>query len=150
MNQNLSKNYNSVFEEYFQDFEIKSDFNKEYISLWSGWLGKENYKKLDEVTETDWNKFNILIRNISINYELHNVDLNKKTIVKIDNIEDTLSNYSDSMNKNSNEFSLYYIPELACILSEDWDYTFIIWYNNRNPIEKLKSFIDEAGLYHFA
>jgi len=54
------------------------------------------------------------------------------------------------MTKTSNEFSVYLIPELECILSEDWDYTFIIWYTNKKVIIKLQSFIEKSGLYHFS
>jgi len=55
-----------MYREYFKDYwEVKSDFNKEFVSLWSGWLGKDDYHKLDEVTENEWEYFNKWIRLIS-------------------------------------------------------------------------------------
>ena len=56
----------------------------------------------------------------------------------------------DSMNKTTDKFSIYVIPELECIISEDWDYTYIIWYTNKTVIEKLQPFIEKSGLYHFS
>ncbi len=136
------------FENYFNDWEVREEYKKEFVSLWNGWLGKDNCHKLDSVTEKDWSKFNYLISLISEKYNMFLVDFPNKTLTKIHNIEDTLSNYKESMNKSSEDFSYYVIPELNCIISEDWDYTYIIWYK-KNMIEKLEKFIKKAGLYHF-
>jgi len=38
---------------FFKDQDIKDDLAMEFISLWQGWLGKENYHKLDEVSQKD-------------------------------------------------------------------------------------------------
>ncbi len=137
------------FEDYFKDLEVRQEYKKEFISLWNGWLGEKSYHKLDEVTEQDWNKFNHLIKLIADKYNILLVDFSKKKLIKIDDIEDTLSNYEDSMKKSSDEFSYYVIPQLNCIINEDWDYTYIIWYQ-KNIIEKLDKMIKEVGLYHFS
>ncbi len=137
------------FEDYFNDWEVREDYKEEFVSLWSGWLGKENYHKLDSVSEEDWSKFNHLIRLISEKYNMLLVDFPNKKLKEIRNIEETLSDYEESMNKSREDFSYYVIPELNCIIGEDWDYTYIIWYK-KNIIEKLENLIKEAGLYHFS
>ncbi|MBD3904955.1 hypothetical protein NAL32_09800 [Chryseobacterium sp. Ch-15] len=138
------------FNEYFDDFEVKDRFKKEFISLWTGWLGKENSHQLDEVTESDWSRFNSLIKLIFKNYRMQIVDLRERKLNDINKIEETFSNYKDSMNKTTDKFSIYVIPELECIISEDWDYTYIIWYTNKTVIEKLEPFIEKSGLHHFS
>jgi hypothetical protein len=42
-----------MYQSYFEDWEVKADFTKEFVSLWDGWLGDESYK-LDLVTESEW------------------------------------------------------------------------------------------------
>jgi hypothetical protein len=139
-----------MFNKYFDDEVVKIEYKKQFISLWTEWLGKENYHQLDEVTKADWSKFNSLIEIIFRHYRMQLVDLNARKLNEINNIEETLCNDEDSMTKTSNEFSIYIIPELECILSEDWDYTFIIWYIDKKVIEKLQPFIEKSGLYHFS
>ncbi|MBD8083124.1 hypothetical protein [Chryseobacterium caseinilyticum] len=139
-----------MFNKYFDDEVVKSEYKKQFISLWPEWLCKENYHLLDEVTEADWSKFNFLINTIFKHYRMQLVDLKERKLNEISNIDETLPNYEDSMTKTSNEFSIYVIPELECLLSEDWDYTFIIWYTDKNVIEKLKPFIEKSGLYSFS
>jgi len=139
-----------IYSDYFQDCEIRNDFKKEFISLWPMWLGKEKLHELDEVTETNWKKFNSLIRYIFEEHKLFVVNFDKATISKIDDIENTLASYDSSMNKSSSEFSAYVISDLDCVLTEDWDYTFILWYKNKNAIEKLDPIIKKSELYHFS
>lgn len=127
--------YNKYFEYYF---EIKPEFNKEIISLWQGWLGKESSYQLDEVTEMEWTKFNSLIRLISERYQLYLANWETEDLIKIDVIESTLSNYKDSMNKPSSEFSRYVIPELDCLVTEEWDYTYILWHKNNKVVDELQ------------
>ncbi len=136
------------FEDYFNDWEVRQEYKKEFISLWNGWLGEKNCHKLDEVTQEDWNKFNSLIRLIAQKFNILLANFENKRLIKVDDIEDTLSNYEDSMSKSSNEFSYYVIPRLNCVISEDWDYTYIIWHKENN-IEQLKEMIQKVGLYHF-
>ncbi|RTY85911.1 hypothetical protein [Flavobacterium sp. GT3R68] len=150
MDKNTTKSHNLLLEDYFNDYEIRPEFKKEFVSLWKGWLGKENYYKLDQVTESEWERFNSLIRNISKCYKLLLVNLNEKTILEIDDIDKTLNNYNDSMNKPGSEFFIFIIPELDCVITEEFDYTFIIWHKHQNTIEKLKPFILESNLHHFS
>jgi hypothetical protein len=150
MNKNSTGNHNPVFNEYFEDDKIKSEFKKEFISLWPGWLDKENYHKLEEVTDSEWERFNFLIRNISSRYKLLLVNVDGKIISNIDNIEKMLVSHRESMNKTSSEFLQFIIPDLDCILTEEWDYTLIIWYKNEGVIEKLRPFIQESKLFHFS
>ncbi len=109
-----------MFEDYFdiENWEVKSEYNKEFISLWSGWLGEDSCHKLDEVTEKEWNKFNNLIRLISTKYEMQLADFENKRLLPITNIEDVLDNYEQSMNKRGNEFFHYVIPDLNCVIEE--------------------------------
>ncbi len=139
-----------MFSKYFEENEIKSEFHKEFISLWSGWLGDENYHKLDEVSESEWARLNALIRLISNNYRMEIVDCKTDSTSNIIEIEKTLSSYIESMNKESSQFVKYIIPELGCILTEEWDYTYILWHKNNGAIEALNPLITKTGLYHFS
>ncbi|WP_262150226.1 hypothetical protein [Chryseobacterium foetidum] len=140
---------NFSFSDYFKDYDVKDGFKKEFISLWTGWLGKENYHILDDILEKDWIKFNHLIINISKHYEILVADLDKSKLIKIDYIEKTLSSYKEYLNKPCTQFSIYVIPELICVLEEHWDYTYILWYKNYEIVEKLSFIIEESGLFHF-
>ena len=140
-----------MFSDYIEieNYEIKPEFEKEFICPWPEWLGIDNLHKLDEVTKDDWAKFNTLVRLISKVYKMALLDCQTQSILDIDDIEKTLSNYEDSMNKDASKFSKYLIPELDCILSEEWDFTYILWHKNGAAIEAIDPFITKAGLYHF-
>ena len=138
-----------MFSKYFEGSDVRPEFNKEFISLWPGWLGKVNLHKLDAVTEFDWSRFNSLLRLISKQYEIFSANFEKKELKKIQDIGLTLATYQESINKDCGKFSNYVIPELDCVLSEEWDYTYIIWYRNKELVEELKPIIKEAGLYSF-
>jgi len=139
-----------MYRDYFIDYwEVKPEFKKEYISLWSGWLGKENLHKLDEVTENEWGRFNTFIKLLTKAFIVKLVDCNLETVSQIPNIENLLSGYKESMDKDSSQFTKYIVPELGCVISEEWDYTYIIWHNNNGALEALIPYIKEAGLYHF-
>jgi hypothetical protein len=150
MNKDHNRTYNPLFYEYYEACEIKPEFEKEFISLWPGWLGPDNYHKLDEVAEYEQERFKVLIGHIAKNYNLLLVNIDKQTVAVIDDIEKTLVGYTESRSKGSSEFFQFIIPELDCLLTEEWDYTFIIWYKNKNVIEKLKPFIKESKLFHFS
>ena len=138
-----------MFNQYFEDEAVKSEFAKEFVSLWSAWLGKEQYHKLDEVTENEWARFNNLIKLLAKNFQIAVVDCNSQTVTKVTDIQSTLAGYEESMNKDASLFSQYIFPELECVLTEEWDYTYIIWHKNNGAIEALEPFITESGLYHF-
>ncbi|KZM41041.1 hypothetical protein OA92_15885 [Marinomonas sp. SBI22] len=138
-----------MFSDYFEEWEVKPEYSKEFISLWSGWLGKENYHKLDEVTENEWGRFNSFLKSISKKYSIEKVDFEAQSITKVDNIETLLSSYSESMNKDSSMFTNIVLPELECVISEEWDYTYIIWHKKNGAVEALSPLIESDGLKHF-
>lgn len=141
---------NSSYSKYFEDCEVKPEFEKEFVSLWSDWLGKENLHILDEVTKEEWSLFNDLIRLISDKFKIEILDCGTEFISDVSDIETTLSTHEDSLKKTAADLSKYILPELECVFSEDWDYTYIIWHKNNGAIEALTPFIDKAGLKHFS
>lgn len=54
------------------------------------------------------------------------------------------------MQKNASQFSWYVIPELDCVLTEDWDYTYILWHRNKKALEAIRPLLSEANLKHFS
>jgi len=138
-----------MFSSYFREWEVKDEFEKEFICIFDGWLGEDNLHKLDEVTEDEWSKFNTLIRLISKQYKVQLANTKLRTLVEIDNIEHHIPTFEESMNKDSEQFSKFVVPELECVISEDWDYTYILWYKNKDVVAKLAPIIEAAGLYHF-
>jgi len=138
-----------MFREYFEEWKVRPEYSKEFVSLWKGWLGKENYHKLDEVTETEWSRFNKLLRKLGDEYSLELADCENQSLITISDVEQVLSSYDESMNKDSSMFTKLVIPELECIVSEEWDYTYIIWHKNNGAVEKLTPIIESIGLNHF-
>lgn len=141
---------NSSYNQYFEDCEVKPEFVKEFVSLWSGWLGKENLHKLDEVTEREWSRFNDLVRLISKRFKIELLNCESELISSVSDIENTLSTYKEAKEKTASEFSNYILPELGCVVSEDWDYTYIIWHKKNGAVEVLIPLIGEVGLRHFS
>lgn len=139
----------TVFNQYFEGHDVRSSFEKEIITLWPSWLGPNNLHLLDEVTEKDWSRFNNFISKISKRYELGIVDCVREKVDFSANIDETLCDYSKSMNKNSSQFSKYIIPELKCVISEEWDYTYILWHKGAGALEALSPYIEQAQLKHF-
>ncbi|CAH6938478.1 conserved hypothetical protein [Vibrio chagasii] len=135
---------------YFEDWVVKPDFKKEFISLWSGWLGKEDCHKLDEVTENEWQRFNQLIELISEDYKIELVSCDKERLIPITDVRSVLSSYEEAMEKDSSLFSKFVVPELGCVISEEWDYTYILWYKSDDVVEKLSPYIKLSNLCHFS
>lgn len=140
---------NTNYHEYFDGCEIKPEFDKEFISLWPGWLGEESLHQMNEVTKEEWSRFNLLLHSLAEEYEIKITDCDVENISKVENIENTFSTYEESMNKDSSLFTQYVLPGLGCVISEDWDYTYIIWHKNNGAVEALSPFIAKAGLNHF-
>ena len=139
-----------MYRDYFKDYcEVKPEFSKEFVSLWSGWLGEENLYKLDDVTEKEWERFNTFIKLLSKNHLIKLVDCNSESTSKITNIENTLATYKQSKDKDTSLFSKYILPELECVITEDWDHTYIIWHKENGAVEALSPYIKQAGLQHF-
>ena len=138
-----------MFSEYFEDWEVKQKYSKEFVSLWGGWLGKDNYHKLDEVTEAEWSRFNSLLRQLAKDFSLEVANCERQSLTKVRDIESLLTNYEESMNKDPTKFTKLVIPELECIISEEWDYTYIIWHKNNGAVETLSPYIQSSLLKHF-
>ena len=138
-----------MFSDYFEEWEVKPEYSKEFVSLWSGWLGAENYHKLDEVTEDEWSRFNNMLRNIANDFELEVANFEDESLIQIVDIESVLSTYEKSMSKKSSGFINVVVPSLGCVISEVWDYTYIIWHKNNGAVEALDSYIKAACLEHF-
>ena len=138
-----------MFRDYFNDWEVRSKFRMEFVSLWPGWLGPDNYFKLDEVTECEWSRFNSWIRCLSKDYSIEIPNFNSKTLSPVSDIESILSNYQESMNKEYSEFLKLVLPELGCVISEEWDFTFIVWYTNEDVVRTLSPYIENCKLKHF-
>ena len=60
-----------------------------------------------------------------------------------------LSTDEESMNKESSEFTKLVVPDLGCVISEEWDYTYIIWHKNNGAVDALAPYIKAVGLEHF-
>ncbi len=138
-----------MYSEYFQEWELRPEFEKEFISIFDGWLGKDNPNKLDEVTENEWLRFNALVEFISKSYDVALADTGLQSVRGVENIDEVLCTYKESMNKDSEQFTKLVIPKLQCVLSEDWDYTYILWHKGNGALEALKPLINKAGLYHW-
>lgn len=138
-----------MFSTYFEGWEVKPEYKKEFVSLWSGWLGKENIHKIDDVAEAEWTRFNDWIRSLAQHFTIYLVDCESQSITEVADIESVISEYDVSMNKDSSLFTKLVLPELGCVISEDWDYTYIIWHKNSGAVEALSPHITKAGLKHF-
>lgn len=138
-----------MFSDYFEDWEVKPEYSKQFVSLWSGWLGAENCHKLDEVTADEWSRFNDLLRNIANDFELELANFEDQSLIHIVDVESVLSTYEESMSKTSSEFINVVVPALGCVISEEWDYTYVIWHKNNGAVEALDPYIKAACLEHF-
>ena len=54
------------------------------------------------------------------------------------------------MNKDASSFSKYIIPDLECVITEEWDYTYILWHKKNGAVEALNPYIIKSGLKRFA
>lgn len=134
---------------YFEEWEVKPEFEKEFISIFNGWLGKENMHKLNEVKEKEWYKFNELVHEIYKKYKINIVDLNENKYKTAKNTNEITETYTVSMNKDASQFTKLIIPELECILTEEWDYTYILWHKNNGAKEAIAPLITKVGLFSF-
>jgi len=139
-----------MYSSYFDDWQVKPEFSKEFISLWQGWLGKDNLHQLENVGESEWSKFNDFIRLLNRNYQLYSVSHKTEKLMIVDDIEPLLSNHSESLEKDASKFSNFVIPSLDCVIAEDWDYTYILWYRQSNVIKEIEPFLEQVNLCHFS
>jgi len=134
---------------YFNDWNVRPEFNQEFVSIFEGWLGKENLHKLGEVTESEWARFNSLLQLLHQNHGLYIADLVSNSCTKIEVIKPILSNYKESINKSSDQFTKIILPELNAVFTEEWDYTWVLWVKNRAAVETLSPLIKDVGLFHW-
>jgi len=139
-----------MFEQYFDDWEVKPHFRKEYVSLWSGWLGKKNMHRLDQVSEQEWSRFHTFISSISRKFKVGVVNCNTSSVSFPADLSSSFVNFSVSLNRDASLFQKYMIPELECVITEEWDYTYIIWHKRNGAIGRLSPYILESKLKHFA
>ncbi len=138
-----------MYEKYFDGWDVRNEFHREFVSIFNGWLGASNLHKLDDVKESDWDKFNDLIQCIFKKYNLQVINCEEKSCIPVKSVNSILQTHADSQEKDSSQFIRLLIPELDCLITEDWDYTFIIWYKNIGAVEALAPLIKSVGLYSF-
>lgn len=139
-----------MIDQYFKDYCVKEEFSKEFITLWNGWLGKKNLHKLNEVTQAEWQRFNDLLLELFNRYELFSVNINENICSKVKNPEEIIDSYKVSLNKPYTQFTKIIIPELDAVYSEEWDYTWILWYKNKRALEAFEPLIRKCKLYNFS
>lgn len=140
----------AIYDVFFEHGEVRPDFTKEYISLWSGWLGKERLHLLDEVSEEEWLRFNLMLLAAFGAFRMGVVDHSAKTVEFIERLEPFLSDHQESMRKDASQFSQFVIPALDCVITEEWDYTYILWHRNIGSLEAIKPLLSDARLQHFS
>ena len=140
----------AMYEVYFDQGEVRPDFSKEYISLWGEWLGKDRLHLLDEVSENEWSRFNRLLLAAFKVFRMGVVNHTSEIVEFPTHIEPLLSDYQNSMRKDSSQFSQFVIPVLDCVITEEWDYTYILWHRNTEAVKAMKPLLSEAELHHFS
>ena len=136
-------------DQYFKDYEVRPEFQKEFISLWEGWLGTDDCHKLDEVQESDWQRFNHLVSLIAARYGVLVANLTDHSCHEPAEASELLQTYEEAMQKDSSAFMKLVIPELCCVLTEDWDFTYVLWHKDPTAVTTLAPLISQAGLHHF-
>ena len=139
-----------MISEYFDDWEVKDDFSQEFISLWEGWLGRDDFYKLDEVTELEWKGFNQLIKFMHSKYEMYAVDIENEEISKLVDLNNYLPSYTEDMGRGEINFTTIIIPSLNVVLAETWDYTYILYHKKNGALEELKPLIKKSDLFSFS
>ena len=140
-----------VFElsDYFDDWEVKEEFSQQYISLWDGWLGKNEYYKLNEVSKSEWERFNNLIKQLHANFELYAVNLKRQEVTKLIDLDNYLPTLEEDLNREQLEFTTIIVPALKAVLAETWDYTYIIYHTGSEAVKALAPFINANELFCF-
>ncbi len=139
-----------TFDEYFEDYEVRPEFSRVYVSLWPGWLGQDKLHLLDEVGEEEWSRFNSWVSAISRDFRLGIANCLTGIVEFPDKIEPHLSEYQVSIRKDASQFSKFIIPNLNCVITEEWDYTYIIWHKNDGAVDALKPYVLSSSLHHFS
>lgn len=141
---------NAIYEVFFDHGEVRPVFRKEYISLWSGWLGEERLHLLDDVCAQEWSRFNQMLLAAFGAFRMGVVNHEAETIEFPARLEPLLSDHQESMGKDASQFSQFVIPALDCVISEEWDYTYILWHRGTRALEAIKPLLSKAQLQHFS
>ena len=140
----------AIYDVFFEHGEVRPDFSKEYISLWSGWLGKERLHLLDEVSEDEWLRFNRMLLAAIKAFRQGVVNHASETVEFPEHLEPLLSDHQVSMQKDAEQFSQFVIPDLDCVITEEWDYTYILWHRNAGALAAIEPLLFQAKLQHFS
>lgn len=140
----------AIYDVFFERRAVRPEFEKEYVSLWSGWLGKERLHLLDEVSEEEWLRFNRFLLAAFEAFRMGVVDHSAQTVEFPARLEPLLSDREEAGRKDASQFSQFVIPALDCVITEEWDYTYILWHRNIGALEAVKPLISEAKLQHFS
>ena len=138
------------YDTFFEDGEVRADFRKEYISLWAGWLGEGRLHLLDEVNDEEWLRFNRWLLAVFHAFGMGVVNREAETIEFPARLEPLLSNHAEAKQKDASQFSQFIIPALDCVITEEWDYTYILWHRDTRALEALKPLLSDANLHYFS
>jgi hypothetical protein len=150
MTEKQAMSHKAIYDAFFEDGEVRPDFRKEFISLWPGWLGIERLHLLDEVGVDEWLRFNRMLLLAFENFRMGIVDHAVGSVEFPARLEPFLSDYQESRQKGADQFSQFVIPALDCVITEEWDYTYILWYREPRALEAVKPLLSEAKLQHFS
>ena len=139
-----------MFETYYLDGSVRPEFNKEFVSIFDGWLGKENLDQLDQVTGVEWSRFNTFLDLLKQGYGLYSANLMTGQVRQINDLDTVIVTHEASLEKQSSQFTQIVIPELGALYKEEWDYTWILWHKNNGAVETLDPLIRQAGLFHWS
>ncbi|MEQ9314598.1 MAG: hypothetical protein RLN72_02035 [Henriciella sp.] len=139
-----------AIESYFKDFEPLPHFEKTYVSLWDGWLGPERSHLLDDVTREDELKLVDFYWSLATRFEVFRIDLKVGTVARFGG-PDRRSLAADVINgsRTHAQFFKLIVPALDCLVTEEWDYTAIIWHRSETAPAQLLDMVESAGLKHF-
>lgn len=150
MSEKQSLSGEEIYDAFFKHGEVRPDFRKEYISLWSGWLGQERLHLLSKVGEQEWLRFNRMLLAASEAFQMGVVNHDAGTIQFPARLEPLLNGHREAMQKDASQFSQFVIPALDCVITEEWDYTYILWYRTEGTLEAIKPLLAETELQHFS
>ena len=140
----------AIYGRFFQHGEVRPKFRKEYISLWPGWLGKERLHLLDEVSENTWLRFNRMLLATFEAFRMGVVNHAAEVVEFPAQLEPLLDDYQAYMKKDGSQFFQFVIPALDCVITEEWDYTYILWHRDSRALQAIKPLLVEAQLDHFS
>lgn len=113
-------------------------------------MGKERLHLLDEVSDAEWLRFNRWLLAAFQAFGMGVVNRKAETIDFPPRLEPLLSAHAEAMQKEASQFSQFVIPALDCLITEEWDYTYILWHRDKRAVEALAPLLSDANLHHFS